>query len=556
MLSFAVFTPWRSWPGGSGSTRDDCKNCADPIGKVINPRAAAFAHVYCGESDEEARKMAAEASDWYIKTGLGWVATWSGGWMTKSKELRHLQLHAAVKDFDLTSTIRFDYSRNNLCIVGDVDKCIEKVKRYQESGSTYCSATTRDTGSPWTRCGARSNASEKRSSPRSVSRPGSEMIDVGTSENPVTAVGSAVGGGRRKARPVLWWAAAGVLFLGLAIYVWTMWFVSGDAHRVQPGITPVPEWMKIMNRSEEVAGTLASIYFFYRFVYRQWRREGHITLDGMLCVGFVLIFWQDPLFNYTQAQFSYNSAFFNLGSWAEHIPGWMSPNGKNLPDPLFIAIPAYIIYWFGGCLVANHIMGKAQARWARLGRSGTVGVCFAFWFVLGVVSEVVWLRTGFYHIGGAMSGWTLFHGHYYAYPLYQGFLWAGVCTIFASVRYFRNDKGQTIAERGVDRLNVSPKAKNAIRFFAIIGVLNVFYIGAYAVPIQWFGQRADTWPPDVQKRSWFTNGICGPGTTYACGGPDVPAPSPHSIHVSPDGKLVAPEGTKLPTPVTQVTRGW
>ena len=56
-------------------------------------------------------------------------------WMeTKSKDFGTYNYMQQLKDFD-DSTIRFDYMHeNNLCIVGDVDTCIEKVKRYQDVG--------------------------------------------------------------------------------------------------------------------------------------------------------------------------------------------------------------------------------------------------------------------------------------------------------------------------------------------------------------------------------------------------------------------------------------
>ena len=60
----------------------------------------------------------------------------------------------------------------------------------------------------------------------------------------------------------------------------------------------------------------------------------------------------------------------------------------------------------------------------------------------------------------------------------------------------------------------------------------------YNLPMGLVSMHADPWPKDVLKRSYFTNGMCGPGTTYACAGPDVPLARPHSADVSPTGELI------------------
>ena len=59
--------------------------------------------------------------------------------------------------------------------------------------------------------------------------------------------------------------------------------------------------------------------------------------------------------------------------------------------------------------------------------------------------------------------------------------------------------------------------------------------------------HADPWPEDLQKRSYFTMGICGDGTDRLCPDPvstDAIATAPAtSIRT---GKLVLPEGVELP----------
>jgi hypothetical protein len=150
------------------------------------------------------------------------------------------------------------------------------------------------------------------------------------------------------------------------------------------------------------------------------------------------------------------------------------------------------------------------------------------------------IRLGLYAYPGAIPGWTVNQGKYYQFPIYQVVLTSGLFTAWASIRYFRNDKGQTIAERGIERVQAGPRAHTGLRLLALIGVCNAVFAVVYIVPSQFFALHAGAWPKDIVDRSYLTDGLCGPGTTYACPGSDVPIPRPRSSHLGPDGNLVPP----------------
>jgi hypothetical protein len=65
-------------------------------------------------------------------------------------------------------------------------------------------------------------------------------------------------------------------------------------------------------------------------------------------------------------------------------------------------------------------------------------------------------------------------------------------------------------------------------------------LGFYNIPVNYFGMHVESPAPDVVNRSYLMDGICGPGTTYACPGKDVPIPTRESAHVDPQGQLVEP----------------
>jgi hypothetical protein len=187
-------------------------------------------------------------------------------------------------------------------------------------------------------------------------------------------------------------------------------------------------------------------------------------------------------------------------------------------------------------------MGKVKQRWPNITRVRLVLACFAYLVVFDLVCELAWMRTGFYAYPGTVDWLTLWHGHYYQFPIYESAMFGGILTVWACVRYFRNDRGETWAERGVDRVRTTPRRLTAIRTLALVGMFNLIYI-VFNIGYVWIAAHQTGWPDDIVNRSYL-NGLCGPGTQYACPDPGVPIPLPNSVHVGPAGELVPVQAGK------------
>jgi hypothetical protein len=304
--------------------------------------------------------------------------------------------------------------------------------------------------------------------------------------------------------------------------------------------------MTVSVRTWEIGGVLAMATVLYFFLIRPWRREGHITTDGLFCLVFITLFWQDTGLNYFQLWSTYSSAFVNFGSWDANIVGWLSPNANLIPSPLIFSLPTYVYAVFFFAVIGCAVMRKAKKRWPQLSTFGLIMVTFGFWCAVDLILDPLYLLTGVYTYGGAIDWLTLFHGHYFQFPLYEIPMAGAWFTTWSCLRYFRNDKGETLGERGLSEVRVRGKRKTTLRFLALAGICNVGFL-SYNLPASIFGLYADPFPKDITDRSYLMQGqMCGPGSTYACPGPGVPIPRPDSAHLSPDGKLVVPEGTKLP----------
>ena len=133
LLSFTIGVPPEELAGRIGLYRAGLKE-AKPIGKFVNPRAATFTMVHCAETNEEAKENAAESILWYLRKStelIGTLATWQA---EQNRELGTYEYAKALRDLDM-SYLTFDMLDDmSAVIVGDPNRCVDRVRRYREAG--------------------------------------------------------------------------------------------------------------------------------------------------------------------------------------------------------------------------------------------------------------------------------------------------------------------------------------------------------------------------------------------------------------------------------------
>ena len=351
----------------------------------------------------------------------------------------------------------------------------------------------------------------------------------------------------RKSKPIKVWAFGGAVILAVQLFVWSKWILTGEARTTPSGPSDPPHLMKLILNTWQVVGVFAMLFTFYWLLIRPWRRERRVTSDGLLTLVFLAMYFQDPMLNYFQNWCTYNSYLLNFGSWSELIPGWVAPNSRNFAEPIVFLAPTYVYACLGASFFICIVMRKAKTRWPQLGTLGLVLVALGTGLATDFILELAWMRAGLYTYPGAIKSLTLFHGHYYQFPIYESLMFGSTLAAWACVRYFKNDKGETLAERGLEHLQGSTRQKNTYRFFSLFALMSILFFFTYNLPAMFFGLHAEEWPADIQKRSYFTNYICGDGTPYACSSTGTPIPRENSAHFDPDGKLVVPaDATQLP----------
>jgi Spirocyclase AveC-like len=356
----------------------------------------------------------------------------------------------------------------------------------------------------------------------------------------------------RTTRPVKFWSLVGGLIWAVQIFILLKWVAGPYFHQVKPGPTPVPSAMKLAIVIYLAIQWALFCFLGYRWVVRPLMRERTIGIDGLLFLAWSGFFWMwDPMGNYLSPTFTYNSWIPNMGSWVNGIPGWNTPAtpGAQAPEPWLFTAGAYGVFFTLMPILGCWVMRRTRERWPRIGLAGQLLIVYAMVAVLETVVEgFLWMRMGLYTYAGTPDKlWNLFPGHYYKYPIYESFSWGAVLTATTYIRWSVNDRGESIAERGIGEVRASKTAKNGLRLLAMVGCLYSMILIVYWFPY-WaiWGAHDSSFPRDVQARSYLMDGICGPGTQRACPGPNVPLFRAHSVTITPSGTLSAPAGAALP----------
>jgi hypothetical protein len=323
------------------------------------------------------------------------------------------------------------------------------------------------------------------------------------------------------------------------LWVLGRWVTGPEFKSVPSGPSVPPTWMKvslIFWQAFAVVGTLALIYLY---LWRPWRRERRIPTDGLLIGAFFFIWFQDPLSAIFGDWFTWNAYLWNRGSWITSVPGSQAYGrpGASTVEPLlggFLWVwIAFAAVWFG-CWVLR----RARARWPGLSAPSLIlFVLLPAMMIFDVVLEgLVAIPSGLYVYPG--GHFALFPEAYNKYPLHEALFAGATLTCFAALRFFRNDHGETLVERGVHRMALGTSGKTALRFLALFGVTQVATFLTYNLPTGWVaGANSGPWPAAIQSQSYFTAHLCGAGSERVCPRGGVTLTAQGGLGLGPRGEI-------------------
>jgi hypothetical protein len=334
-----------------------------------------------------------------------------------------------------------------------------------------------------------------------------------------------------KSRAILPFAVLGVITVSTIVIGWTRWITGPDFTPSPTGMDPISSAQLIFYRVFEWTFFVIGLSVAWLVLLRPLVRQRTFTFDGKLLLAVLLALFFDPVDNYFNFTFAYNAHLTNFASWTREIPGLQGPRQQFFAEPFLVMGGFYIALMFGQTIIGCWTLRKLRARYPGASTLALFGV-LAIGIALGdLLVENVFMRTGMATYPGTVHSLTLWAGHVYQFPLYEPAIIAVFGCGLTALRWFRDDRGNSVVERGLDEMKAPPRVKGALSFFAIAGFMHVWFLASYFVPYNYFALKVDSFPP---MPSYLLTGICGPGTGYACPSQNVPIPHGGSLHITPE----------------------
>jgi hypothetical protein len=311
----------------------------------------------------------------------------------------------------------------------------------------------------------------------------------------------------------------------LSAYCFTRWVFSDDFQPVPTGPDQMATWRFVGLRAFEFSSLAIVIWLYWIAVFNPLRQRRPMGFDGKLVLGATLCYVIDPTASLFNAPFAFNAYALEMGSWANSLPFMESPGQQLQADgPLWSA--AYYVYLGLGVPICGRWLLDRIDRW-RPGLTNATRYTYIFVVVMvfDFILENAMVRAEVYSFSGVDSRFSIWAGSLYQFPLYECLFVAMLCTPIIYLREARDDRGRSLAERGVAQLAVPARVKEFISFLAIAGFACLAFL-AYWLPIAWMSNYADSYPelPSYMRAAAY----CGtPGSGRLCAGqlinPDRPA---------------------------------
>ena len=275
------------------------------------------------------------------------------------------------------------------------------------------------------------------------------------------------------------WAALGAVFLTTMAYVLLQWVTSPYFAPAPVGDAVIPEGELMFVRAVEYTSASLALIVTWFVLIKPIIKTGEISWDGMILILFAGLLWYDVLDNYINTSFWYNAYLTNMGSWGGFIPGWSYPNQGYFPEPFLLMGGLYIWFFMGPAILGGKFLNFMKRRFPNNGMALNIFCLFLGLAMFDAIVEIFFVRTGTFAYPGAIRSLSLWPGEPYQFPLYEPIIVGGMLTTYACLRYFRDDKGFTFVERGVEQMKLPKARETFVRFLALAGVTYSIIITTY-----------------------------------------------------------------------------
>ena len=317
---------------------------------------------------------------------------------------------------------------------------------------------------------------------------------VAVAQNNPSAAPDVVGGlaARSAVGSVSLWALLGVAWIVFIGQAWWRWL--GSATQFGPAPILGPDTFSgsalVILRVIEVVSLAIAAATIWTFLVRPWRREGRLTLDGMIVIGSLLASGIDPLINYFHYTFAWNAHAWNAGSWLAFFPLHQGPT--RYAEGLAWFVPQYLYLGIGLAAIECRIILLLRRRYPGLANIRSFGMAFVAILALDIVLEQLFVRTQVYAFPRTWSTFTLFAGSPFQFPVYESIFVAVYAAGFTYLRMSAHDSpdGTPWLLRGIERW--SPRLRAPVKLLAVIGFCAAWAALSYFLPWSWMSVNADS----------------------------------------------------------------
>lgn len=296
--------------------------------------------------------------------------------------------------------------------------------------------------------------------------------------------------------PAHFLAAWAIPLLAYQAWTWGAWLRAGPEQLTEFRDTSLFSWK--LARSYEVAAVLTLVVVL-TIVVRKCLRERRLVFDAMFCIAGAATYWLDPVCNFFQPLFLWSQQWTNVNDWVGTMPFVQNPGRSELPEaPLFCGV-LYVVGFLVFVMVLQALMRATARRFPHARPFHLVLVAMVGGALIDIALEMPMYLSGLWAFPGTPDV-GLFVGTGHKFPLNEAIAGGFCFGLLAALRHFRDDRGHTFLERGLERH--SPRRRTLLTTLALIAAFNSIWIVNnlhYMFLGTWSGQYRDMEPTLIQQ---------------------------------------------------------
>jgi hypothetical protein len=271
-------------------------------------------------------------------------------------------------------------------------------------------------------------------------------------------------------------AVFGVLMLVTQTWTWIGWLL-GKPYSITKYKTPGSLNWWAAHTYEVLFGCL--FVYLVIWVTRRCLQARRVVFDAKLMIAGVSLLWLDAWTNITAPLWTYSSNFINLNNPLAGFPLAINPDIGRMAFPFVLHAFVYPSVNLCAGIVVCAVIRKllewqpSQSFAQLLLKVVLIGILFDIAF------EMPMFLLGLWAYPGTPNFLSFFPGTAQKFPIWE-IIPAGLAfAAFGALRYFKDDRGLELTERGLDHLK--PRLRFFVSMCALIGVLHIVWLTSTCV---------------------------------------------------------------------------